>query len=378
MGSLEVVLPWRSAKRLYAGPSAPGATKSTFDRLGFWRAVCGLLTVFLVSLSFGKGPYSTLVEGGGADLIVNGSLAFAAMVLSVIGIHLITRGPARRTLRAGTIRMLRNITLVVLTVIVPLLAVPPVRTIYPDYPLSFPLLFLVCGPLMCTVFLRLEARHSGRSSGRFLLSVQLAVVAGLLALSTTGLTEDDLGAVLLVAVVGLPVFAWWFGYLLVLLYWIARTVMWVGEVHRMLAPTPSRPDRADGFREQAPVLPGGRGPLPRVVDHDLYRGGDHLCPGHRRDRRAAESGAAPHRRLGAVAFRARCRPARATEVPGSPDAAGRRPVGGVSGRGRGSPGRTGPRPGPVADRRRRRRGRTRPWPAGRASRGRRRSPARSG
>ncbi|GAB3935701.1 hypothetical protein GCM10029976_046320 [Kribbella albertanoniae] len=124
----------------------------------------------------------------------------------------------------------------ILTVIVPVVAVPAIRAIYPDYPLSFPLLFLVCGPLVCTIFIRLGARRSGRSTGRFLLYFQLAVIAGLLALSTLGLKKDDLGAVLLVVAVGLPLSFWWIVYLFFLLYWIGRTVMWIGEVHPMLAP----------------------------------------------------------------------------------------------------------------------------------------------
>ncbi len=236
MSPLDVILPWRAANRLYAPPSDPQAEQSIFDRLGFWRSACGWVTVVLVSLGVGKSPYATVVEDGGADLIVNASLGIMVMVVCVAAIYAITGRGRRRTLNAGTVRMLRNIAMLCLTIGVPVLAIDFIRGIYHEYPLSFPLLFLICGPLACTVVVHLQARRSGASMKLSLLSFQLAVLMGLLALSTTGLKEDDVGTALLVLFVGGPLGVWWIVYLFFLLYWIARTVMWIGEVHPMLAP----------------------------------------------------------------------------------------------------------------------------------------------
>jgi len=234
---LDVILPWRTAQRLHKIPNSGRDEDATFDRLGFWRSACGLVTVAAVGLSFGKSLYATVIGNGGSDLAVNASIGIGAMVLCVAGIYLITRREHRSALHEGTKQMLRNMGILCLTAVAPALAIPPLRSVYHDFPLSLPILMLVCGPLGCAYLMDLaDRRRLGARRGRFLLYVMTGTVVALVALSTVGIKEGDRVANLAVVLVAGPAALWWLLYLVFLCYWMARTVMWAGAVHPMLAP----------------------------------------------------------------------------------------------------------------------------------------------
>jgi hypothetical protein len=234
------VKPWTVAQDLFDPPDESGVRSGTLNRLGFWRSALGLATVALISLTFGKSPYASAVDNS-LDLAANAVISAAVMLFCLVGIYLVTKRRQRRTLVRGTRRMVRNLVLVVFTVVTPILlidyvAVPHYRTV----PLLLVLTLLVCGPLPCLSLVYLAQRDrliaQARTRYRIVLTLIVGTTLALAVLTTTGVHSDDRIAKVLVPLAGVVPATWWMIYVPCATYWTARTVMWVGAVHPMLAP----------------------------------------------------------------------------------------------------------------------------------------------
>jgi hypothetical protein len=234
------VKPWTVAQALFDPPDESGVRSGTLDRLGFWRSALGLATVAVISLTFGKSPYASTVDSG-LDLAVNAVVSAAVMLFCVAGIYFVTKKGHRRTLVRGTGRMVRNLLLVVFTVVTPILlidyvALPQHRTV----PLLLVLTLLVCGPLPCLSLVYLAQRDrliaQERTRYRIVLTLIVGTTLALAVLTATGVHSDDRIAKVLVPLAGVVPAIWWMIYVPCAAYWTARTVMWIGAVHPMLAP----------------------------------------------------------------------------------------------------------------------------------------------
>jgi hypothetical protein len=234
------MLPWQVARALYEVPVEPGTKAEAINRLGFWRSALGLLTVVVIGFAFGKSPYSSALDNG-MDVVVNAVVSIAAMVLCVAGIYLVTKKDRRHTLLRGTGTMVRNILSLVFTVAVPI-AVTNLVVIprHDEFPMLIVLAVLVCGPLVCLplAYLARRGRLAGRVPARHKLAwvLRAALTVILVVLTVNGVRGGDPSAKILVPLAGVFPAAWWMLYFPFAIYWTARTVMWVGAVHPMLAP----------------------------------------------------------------------------------------------------------------------------------------------
>jgi hypothetical protein len=228
------------AQALFDPPDKSGVRTGTLNRLGFWRSALGLTTVAVISLTFGKSPYASAVDNG-LDLAANAVVSAAVMLFCLAAIYLGTKRGQRRTLVRGTGRMVRNLVLVVFTVVTPILlidyvALPQYRTV----PLLVVLTLLVCGPLPCLSLVYLAQRNrltaQARRRYRIVLTLIVGTTIALAVLTATGVHSDDRIARVLIPLAGVVPATWWMIYVPCAAYWTARTVMWIGAVHPMLAP----------------------------------------------------------------------------------------------------------------------------------------------
>ncbi|MEC3978281.1 hypothetical protein [Amycolatopsis sp. H20-H5] len=232
--------PWMVARVLFNPPDESGVRSPALTRLGFWRSALGLATVAVVGLSYGKSPYDSAKDNS-LDVVVNAGMSVVVMLVCILGIYLVTRRGQRRTLVRGTGRMLRNLVLVLFTVVTPVALINLTATAgNPAATVWIALILTVCGPLPCLALAypaqrdRLTPTALRRYRIALALSVVMTVVLITLILADV---HTDVGtARLLTALSGVLQATWWLLYLPCAIYWTARTVMWVGEVHPMLAP----------------------------------------------------------------------------------------------------------------------------------------------
>jgi hypothetical protein len=230
------MMPWRAARALYEVPVESGPKGEAISRLGFWRSALGLVTVVVVGFTFGKDPWSSAVDNS-VDVAVNAMVSIAAMVVCVAGIYLVTQTGRRRTLLRGTRTMVRNFVVLVSTVVAPVALIDYVALPkHDELPLLLVLVVLVGGPLSCIplAYLARRRRMPARTKVVWVLMAALTVV--LVVLTASGVRAEDPSAKLLVPLAGVLPAAWWMLYFPCAIYWMARTVMWVGAVHPMLAP----------------------------------------------------------------------------------------------------------------------------------------------
>jgi hypothetical protein len=219
------VKPWQVAQALFNPPDETGVRSATLSRLGFWRSAFGLATLFVIGLSFGKSAYASAVDNG-VDVAVNAVISLAVMLVCVVVGYVFTRSGLRGTLVPGTWRMLRNVVLVLLTVGAPIALVNLLLSRdNPAAALHLDLTLFVCGTLpgLAVAYRVQRGRLTRAQSARYRLALVFSVVMtiALAALVVAGV-HSDTGAWRLIAAFAV--------------YWTARTVMWVGEVHPMLAP----------------------------------------------------------------------------------------------------------------------------------------------
>lgn len=230
--------PWTVAQALFDPPDGSGLRSETLNRLGFWRSALGLATVVLVSITFGKSPYAS-VKDNILEVAVSAVISAAVMLFCLAGLYLVTKRGQRRTLVRGAGRMVGNVVLVVFTVVTPFLFTEYVATQYRTVPLSL-LTLLVCGPLPCLslVYLVQRDRLTAQAQTRYrvVLTLLVATALAFAIVTATGVYSDDIIAQVLVPLVGVVPATWWIIYAPCAVYWTARTVMWVGAVHPMLAP----------------------------------------------------------------------------------------------------------------------------------------------
>ncbi|RJQ71575.1 hypothetical protein D5S17_27640 [Pseudonocardiaceae bacterium YIM PH 21723] len=227
-----MLVPWRAANEIYSISDGVMKAEGRFGKLGFRRSAAGFITVVLVSLSYGKSARE-LGDDGLKDLIGNAVLSVVAVLLLIGLSYAITRPGLRQTLNPGALRVLRNVVLILLTVALPGYLISQAGPVHETDPHLISLAILVGGPLFPTAFLYFL---SGRRVGGFLLLLQVtaAVFVGLCSMNDW--LEDPTGVLLIKGFVGFPAGIWWVAYLPFIGYWIARSVLWVGEVHPMLAP----------------------------------------------------------------------------------------------------------------------------------------------
>jgi hypothetical protein len=234
------VKPWQVAQALFDPPDETGVRSVTLGRLGFWRSAFGLATLFVIGLSFGKSAYASAVDNG-VDVAVNAVISLAVMLVCVVVGYVFTRSGLRGTLVPGTWRMLRNVVLVLLTVGAPIALVNLLLSRdNPAAAFHLDLTLFVCGtlPALAVAYRVQRGRLTRAQSARYRLALAFTVVMtlALAALVVAGVHSDTGAWRLVAAFAGLAPAVWWLLYAPFAVYWTARTVMWVGEVHPMLAP----------------------------------------------------------------------------------------------------------------------------------------------
>jgi hypothetical protein len=170
------LLPWETAKSALKPDNGDDEQAKKLDRLGFLRSVAGLVAVFVLSVDYRPAKDILVGEPGGA-VASNAALALAAVPVCVAVLFVASPARFRPDLRVGLWKLLRRAGIAVVTV------GPPVVLVFvldPDDVMS-----------------RLPA-----------LAILVVVAAAI----------------------------WFLAYFLCVIYWAARTVFWVGELHPMLAP----------------------------------------------------------------------------------------------------------------------------------------------
>lgn len=173
---MKKLLPWETAKSALKPDNGDDEQAKKLDRLGFLRSVAGLVAVFVLSVDY-RPAKDILVGEPGAAAASNVALALAAVPVCVAVLFVASPARFRPDLRAGLWKLLRRAGIAVGTV------GPPV--------------ILVFALNSADVISRLPA-----------LAILVVVVAAI----------------------------WFLVYFLCVVYWTARTVFWVGELHPMLAP----------------------------------------------------------------------------------------------------------------------------------------------
>lgn len=240
-GVLGAVGPWGVAKELHSSPDTARVSDKRLARLGLWRSIIGLAATIVVGVSYGATAQSTVVDSPAADLVVNASLAIIAMPLCVVGLYFLTKRGRRGTLNPGVRRMLRNLTVVIAMIIIPVVALSFIdRGVDGQTLLAGCTIIVVCGPLFGFGVVYLNNRESmpGHLRRLYLRSTVVVGVAAtaLFVESLRGVGKEQGVEYFLGLLVGAAAGIWWIVYFFFAFFWLARTVMWVGEVHPMLAP----------------------------------------------------------------------------------------------------------------------------------------------
>lgn len=222
------------AKAVYDAPDAAGVGDDRLRKLGVGRSLVGLVTVVLIGLAFGKDVGDVAFGAPGGDLATNAAIAVIAVVVCTVAIYPLTRRDRRHTLLPGTLRMLRNLLLVAVMIVLPLVAAGLLLPHAETAPFLPWLAILLGGPLCGVAVARV--RDPGYPTRTPVLVALGLVAAGLVVLTVLDVPTHSIAELLIRVFVGGAVSLWWLVYVFAAFYWMARTVMWSGEIHPMLAP----------------------------------------------------------------------------------------------------------------------------------------------